>query len=314
MRKFWLPGLIGLFLIGATGGCPNDSANYLEGAYSPPPETGAADTNPEAKQSLTQVTQILYAMANYEMAVSVSSGEAADISQSTEGSVDWNLIYVSDGASRPTDTPPPGSGQPPPPPPTDPGRGGGSGGSGGGGGGNGDDGLMGGYSPRGGVSYTGGVSGTDYEVIVGCCSATFSASKGATAHFSSDGTLDALSLPGFATLPNLLVQVGGAGASFTYDGVDSIGLTYTITVTTRSVQQTDSGFDATLDVRLRAAGGSLVETGDAVHTVSGTISGTTLNWASTTHYDVLMAASAAGQPDVGLDVSQEWRLSGLLSR
>lgn len=315
-----------LILIGGCMQTAEQRQEYLE-QFSPSPgaSTDSADSQ-VSRQTLADLSSRLSDASNLETTSTSSAGNPAANIGDGSSSQNWNPgVYVYNGVgdfgSGTGDVPPTGTGS-------------GSGDSTGGGSTGGDTGNPppsdgGGSdtvhfvpqnppppSSRGGTTWSGTVTGTDTEVVIGCCDGLFNASGSVSVFTNSAGDIVGISMPGFATLPALQVAVGTPGSSASYAGEapDQAGLNYNIVVTTRSVSTSASGFDVMLDVNVSAQGGSLVENGTAVHHVTGTYTGDNLGWTSQTSYAINMFASAPGLPDVDIDVTQDWALSGTLTR
>lgn len=332
MRKFVGLGVISAFLMTCITGCPNTAEQRQEflAGITDVQDSGAGADSQVSRQTLADISTRLSDATVYETTSTSSSGNVAANIGDGSSSQNWNpSLYVFNGVgefgSSSGDTPPAGS---------DTGSGGSTGSDGGGstgsdpgnpppsgGGGGGDVEYFSPINPpppssRGGTTWSGTVTGSDTEVVIGCCDGVFSASGIASVFANSGGDIVGLSMPGFATLPALQVAVGAPGSSESYTGQAPAqpNLSYNIVVTTRGVSASATGFDITLDVAVTAQGGSLVENGSAVHHVVGTYTGANLSWTSQTNYAMNMFASAPGQPDVDIDVTQVWVLGGTLVR
>jgi hypothetical protein len=282
-------------------GCPQP-AHQISQDYSPPPGTEPLDTNPHASQNLAGVSSRLSTGTLFQQTTTTSSADGAvtNIEQTPGGSL-YEYAYVGDGQGSTwqpdfyiPDDPGSGGGSPPPTPP---------------GGGGGDPPTV-----RGATVFAGVATGTDYEGIVGCCDATFSASEGSAVSFDSNQNLAELSMPGFALLPDYAIRVAAPGEINQYSGTVSnqILIDWSYTVTTRSVVQSADHFTVIFDVVVFAHSGALTQTGTAVHQVEGTRSANRIQWSSSTNYQIDMHAVATGQPDVLLQTFQNWTLNGSL--
>lgn len=300
MRVCWLTGTLCVATGLLVAGCPsqNNRQEWLE-QFSPPPGNEPIDTNPRVAQNLATLSNRLSNGSTSEqtetMTTTSEGGRVTNIEQTVSdwrsediyvggGSFDTNYYNWSEGTGEDPESPSGGGNEPP--------------------------------ESRGAHTFAGQVTGTNYEGIVGCCDATWNVRENASLAFNASDELTQIFMPGFALLPDFVLQVGAAGETQVYTGTITSAppIDWAYHVTTRSVSQSGNSFVVIFDLQIDAASGALDESGTCVHRVEGTQIGDRVQWSSTTAYDVHMLATAPGQPDVSLDTFQNWTLSGSLAQ
>jgi hypothetical protein len=251
--------------------------------YSPPPGTGALNTNLSSENStLTQFSKLL---AAGDGTVVTGGSNAVYIGSDPAGS-DSTGAPSAGGGSGTTESRP-GTGD------ANGGEGGATGGGSSGGGTSEGGGSGGGSDNQGGIRgdrvFSGAVSGTRHEDLDEHGSLTESEQRNISIGVSATGELMSIYIPGFIFYPDVNASFSSTGDSEQFAGsvgVGNVSTAYTIIATLRSMEYGESSATATVDLRLNSSGGSLITQGAGVHTLNVSWSSSSMTYSSNTHYEM----------------------------